>query len=753
MTDLRKSSLKPFTNILVKKPYLFSYIHESITNDISEIRYIPIPENIRNHNFLLGFVEFSRSSYFKKLAATTQNSYRTLFETLCDFCEEKPEHSSVEDMGFITPNFKNFLINKDTAENTIFIFVSKAITLFTFLCDPLNEMHKKKWWHPNIFHVKNNIKKIRRPLDNQVKSLADLQGESEYTDEKLLISLRRVSLWLLKELNYIRKVLIEDHKFDISQVLDTYDGKVLNKSNLFNFGRPGSKIEMCSIRCNLLNTAINKIPILAELYFYDRGILLKEAIQNNAFGIEKINEELKCQINGLERYLTSKDIEYPIGRKSYNQKDDGLMHNISYVSSAFKSSKNMTTNTTFPPGVLFCNSIAEEIAFTWFLASERIQGSSIDNLKVEDIVITNKNRRNKPLAYEIVWHKGRGNNEFASPIYKKGEPAFEAIQSYLNNVQSLEISNLKMSRPKYLNQKKINLLYNSVHGIPNSTSLPISLLGLKGSVLQTKCLNEVDQAEPFIELMENILSSNYKKYTQRLKYDRSRHKYIYGETNQSPTRNEFVEPQSLGISLANIAQSRAIMNDSIDDDLNVTSALAAHNPKTHINTYINRSEITKNPESKTYNFAEKVGDEMLEMVKRIAGYKSNIKVIDIHTLKSKLGLSHPEENTKKLPPEEIDKLLIDARNSGYEIGTLGELSINDTTYIIQTPLVAAMIIGFTNHIDSSLELLSSDSERKVKLALIHRAYLNSLLDYFPKKIIGEAKLILENTKFPFPDLL
>lgn len=753
MTDLRKLSSKPISNVLDKKPYLFSYTHESITNDISEIRYIKIPKSLRKHNFLLGLVEFSKTSYFRKLAAPTQNSYRFLFENLCEFCEKKPSFSSVEDIGFITPNFKNYLIEKKTAERTIFLNIAKSITFITFMCDPLNGMQKKEWWHPNFYHVKNHIKKTPRPLNQQFKSLADIQGQFEYTDEQLLVSLRRVSLWLLKELNEIKKTFLNIHKGDILQLLKNSDDKIFDKSNLYVFARPGSKIETCSLMIGFINTAIEKLPSLAEFYFYDRGVLLKNALKGEAFSIDQINDELSCQIKGLSRYLESKNIDFPKGRRSFNQKDDGLMHIVSYFSSTFQSYKNMPVSTTFPPGAMISNTIAEEIAFTWFLASERIQGTPIDNLKTDNVITIKKSKSNNPVAYQITWQKARNNSEFSTPIYKKGEPAFKAIDFYLENVEALKNSKLKMRRNGYLNQKKINILYNSVHGIPNSTSLPITLLGLRGSVLQNKCLNEVDQSEPFIRLLENIVAGNYEKYTQRIKYDNSRHRYNYGLRKKAPERKNYVNTNFPGISLANIAQSRALLDDSLEDDLNVTSKLSAHNTSTHFNTYLSRSDISKNPESRSYNFAEKVGDEMLEMAKRIAGYKSNVEVIDIDTLKSKLGLSHPGNTNEKLTANDVDQLFIEARKNGYGVGTLGELSSDDTTYIIQTPLVAAMILEYLAHIDQSLNQLSRDSEQKVNFALIHKAYLESILDFFPKKLIHKAKKLLVDHSFPFPSLL
>jgi len=747
MDDLREMMSAKELRYFDGSTHIIRYLSKSSDIDKVKVSIFKIPIVLRKHPFFIACVEFTKQPYFNDLEKSTQYHYVTTIKKLVVFAIDNPTKIDPNDIGLITPNYRYYLKELGHTYDRIRREVLLARKILVVVCDPVNKLLDRSWFRSSLMLMRDHTKLLRY-IDSkkQKKSLKDLMPESSYTDEELLLSLRSVSIWFVNKMNKLREDIHEAspklmHQF----ILIHGKGTTPRESKLLKYGGPESSVDARIMSSSYIKLALHlESTWLVEFLYYEKRRNLPDAIQSNAVSLSDMRLELR-----LSKTMLS-DSHDPGIKEIYG--NVSILKNTYY---SVKQSRKVKASkfTCFSPFFLFSPSHAEQRALSWFLSSERIQPSSIENMKLTDIYKDNTSLVGGSARFiQLKWQKGRSKKYFASPIYKKGSPTFDAINSMLVIVNSMKENLNGSMRNNYLLQTSNEQLRRVTVNMSRTSILPLHLLGLKGSEVYKDCLAEVKNAKPFLDLWVKRVESFAKLKNQKRIYD-----YEYGKKRKQLNYNSkvlksIITEKAFDVSLDSIAQSRAILEDSNLDDIRITSTLSAHTVNTHINIYTDRVDASKKSPMPKSNFGEAVGDEMIKMARKVAGFRSKVEVINPNELSKLLGLSYCiSADSGNI--QDLNTFLDKAEKKGYEIGILGEMSDSDTTFIIQNGLSAALIMSYIVHIDNNLSKLSLDNERRAKLIVLHQIYLQDLLNYFPQRLITEGKGILEQVQFPFPSLL
>lgn len=253
--------------------------------------------------------------------------------------------------------------------------------------------------------------------------------------------------------------------------------------------------------------------------------------------------------------------------------------------------------------------------------------------------------------------------------------------------------------------------------------------------MHERCVAEVEKAKPFLDVLSQSVETS-------TRYARERSLHKRGKIQEV---SSYPKPISLDI----IAQTRAVMEDSPTDDRGVTSELSAHSTKTHEDTYLARSDISKNPTSTYATFAADVGDKMYELAKEMGKFIKEEPEYNSRRMMERLGLSTPSPIDLD-GSHELNEVLKISKESG--LATILNDGINHLSkkYIIQSPVVAAIIISYSDHLDRIQEKLKQKTEpEKIKIIISHKLYLKSLLEKFHAKNIKKGKEIAKMLSLPY----
>lgn len=741
----KRSPLSPLA--LKSDSYTVTYPYETIQHEIKIKTYI-VPEECRGHPLLLAFVEVFRLQKTRNLTYGTQEYYIGCFSKLCEFVSKHPSQSRIDDIGLITPNFRNYLVNHERgfSYDVIRRMNSFCNRMLTDACDPIHKFESFEWWTEEIRDIKNTIKPIKsiNAFGGSTRQcLKDLFPESKHSDEEILISMRRVSLWLINEINSIRRE-IKSNKELCLELYNTYDGLSFDKTSFAKYGVQASPTIEKYLGGQLIETAIKSgsLTAIEIMYYNPRRLFVKSFIGKEMASIEDMISGLNSRLRRIDKKSPNKNKKL-IGDKRYLSSH--------YFCSSYKKKVSVNGLSAFSPLSIFSNTLAEQQALYWFLASERIQPAGLDRLNLSDVMFDSSDLL-KARQVQIKFYKGRGDKHYSTSVFKRNTPAFNAIRDYVNNeIEMMEKVTGGVIRSGKLFQRRESAMIHYSFQLSESSMLPIKLLGMKGSQMHSKCLSEVDGAEAFLGVLELLSHSNAIRVDQMSSYKSICSRALRDKSIVVPPQASIVKEGMRNVNLASIAQSRALMDDLDGDDHRVTAVFSAHSEETHNSVYLDRYEnINKNQGSKDARFGADVGDEMVLLAKKAAGFRDQVDILSEQEINKKLGLSYSLKSKIK-GLSSLDRFLNMAKKKGFEVGILGEVSDGSTTYIIQTPITYALISAYINHLDESIETLSVDSDTRAKLASIHKLYLKNILSNFPQKIVGQAKSVKYN--FPFPEII
>lgn len=564
---------------------------------------------------------------------------------------------------------------------------------------------------------------------NPTPSLAMLFPECPYSDTQIIKSLRLVCCWLLLEYNRHREILLSDT--EIQRVLTLLDGKPINKRPVSYGSFTTKKTPELNEECKLLYAHIVNAVIES-----DDNVLMERLVEStkHPFSIPLSEEELKLV---LKKVVTQTGEKIISGCFKYK----GKPYPVSSIQ-------------TICYRDLIAPSLVEVFATQTFLASERLQSSNLERLKVSDIVDNERGLQSQ----HVKGRRSKGKQKGLTGVYPPNYLIHDSLINYieaLNNCQSKLQDEYKDKALPYINSQHIK---NGALGLKKETvSQCFELLTIDGSHTQKSLYDDVtkNDAEPFIWIVKRIIENNKTVNEQDKEYARERHKSITLGEPIKP-RDYFVKAKSISLSTSYIGVSRVVMEGKVSvkdktkkNNLNVVdnyiaSQLTNHSQNTKHNSYFDRSNA-KEIITSSRDFVVQMGAMMLADAEKMGQLMKDTNVVDLEEAKNILGCQSASESFKSF----VDEMK-------FELGITSEIKSDGKTIFIANDLTAALIILKIEHIEQHLPRLLDDqldSNTKAMIAIEELVYLQTVFDRFPESIQSEGKALSRNLTFTFSDLI
>ncbi|MET0107149.1 MAG: hypothetical protein ABW072_18705 [Sedimenticola sp.] len=695
------------------------------------IRILRIPEGWEQHPLCLLMVSYVNSSHFKKLAQSSRRKRFHYLAAFFKFLETGRLSPNSQSKALLNKNYLNYLREQGAEDTAIKSVFQEFRALLNKVQDrTINGEHFNGWGDVTLEILKDLPTIITRPsIPNP--ALSQLFEGCSYSDSDLIVSLRHVATWYVLETKRQRELLLDQQP----SLLDDLDRLRAYTKSPFEFPlagvdtattlrkknsiHPGFRLDSEKMYGNLIRAIVDTGDeiLIERLYFSDRRNLQSilraekattERMRDWAMGLVKDGGELKGHIR------ISKGVRY-------------TRHHIRTISFA---------QLLFPD-------FSEVTAMHWLLASERIQASGMNKLAISDV------HSDKAGIQIVSYEKRRSSIEpKKSPIYKKGSPVHEAYAYWLKLIESNSaFYELGARKDSFLPLSTFTIAPSQIN-ITNNELLPLQLLGLSGAKIREKCLDERPESKIFLDYYLQLQEAQMRVGEQEKEYGKLLQKKV------SVKRAEAVSMKRISVTSQAIAQSRVYMDGDRPGALSEQGAqldamVTAHSVETKRNIYKDRATV-KEVVAKSGKFAAQVGELMVEDAKKLSDMLHGVQVVSVSEIKDRLGLSSPLEGYSDI--ETISALIEEAEAHEFVTGMLGEISDGKTTYIIMTPLTAALMKGYINHIDSEAERLRNDNPDRVHVHFLQKAYLLEVLDRFSRHITTKGDELLSEYEFPYPAL-
>lgn len=725
LRDDQRSIVAP----LRSAPHTFIYSRDSLTSDQSFTCQIEIPKELREHSLFKAFVAFSKDLRFLRLASGSQYHYAQTLKYLIDFFELNENQTLLSEKNdrALSVHYLNHMIKSGKSQDAVYRNFSSIKTVLNFYTDRYRSDFKIEDHDDYLDDLVAQMPDLAQPESYPKKTFLDV-FDVNHTDEEILISMRHVLAWFMLTIQNIREEFLQKNS-DLATELFRFfnNSKAPYQNDVMKMYGSSYSFSDLSRHNGMYQRALLRLrnPILNEIMVMGSRNIGQLVVSGKRFSIWQVRRELECQ------FLSPKQYRY--------LKDEAISDNrlcARYKSKILGKSQNYINSTVFPVGCLFTSTLSERRALAWLLASDRVQASGQDEVKMDGMLFDMFDEQDSPKQLQIKFPKGRSKRPFKTPVYERGKDAlFDVFYNfYLLRKSEPEYFN-HSERPDFLLPSKWNKLSQRPAAFNTSSHLPLLLLGMPGTTMHERCVAEVEKAKPFLEVLRQSVETS-----TRYSKERSLHKR--GKIDE-------VRAYPKTISLDIIAQTRAVMEDSPNDDRGITSELSAHNTQTHENTYLARSDISKNPTSTYATFAADVGDKMYELARKMGSFIKEEPEYNSKRIMERLGLSAPA-------PLDLDgsNELNEVLNLSKETGLASILNdgVNHLSkkYIVQSPVIAAIIISHSEHLDRIQNKFEKESDdEKIKVIVSHKIYLSSLLEKFSANHIKKGREIAKLLSLPY----
>ncbi|OUS23818.1 hypothetical protein A9Q99_27715 [Gammaproteobacteria bacterium 45_16_T64] len=688
-------------------------------------KFFEAPTGFESCILTLMIIQYFESTKFKKLSKSSKYNKYNLVMKLFDFVKINYPPNSIP-KTLLNPDYMSHLRSKGFIDTYIGYSINSIASIFKWAeSEPNNE----SFWNTRLSRILSNKPKFKggRKGSKPRDTLSLIYENCPFNDSELIESLRLVSCWLLNICQSQRSYLLgnENVKMYLDKII-AQDICILEppfRSLPHDSSAPEKKLHPSLTRLSreaygsLINSVLeSEDDILVERLFYSSPKHYKN-ISKTLFS-EITTEEMKSEI---KKWITNGKVRTMFKDGDYSKGKAG-MHSIHSLGFSH----------------LLLPSDSEVLAMVWLLASERIQSGGQENLIFEDISFTSS-------SVQIHFGKDRSAEKlFSTPIYYKTSPVYHAYKDWINLMQKSQHFLKNNPRKGFILAPKSLSILNGGRKIVAGETLQAGLLGVKNSVIWNRCLQDVDNAKPFLYLFNKVLENNLKVNEQEAMYE-SYCKKARDSNSIKPNRSKYVTTRRSYLAPAFIAQSReAIDNTSLDSntDETVEARLTAHSLETKKHTYKDRS---RSPEriASAANFAADVGELMVEDAQKIISMLKTTKILNLDEAKKILGLKRPSEDINELL-QQLDKNIL--------TGLFGEIIEEEKTIIIADKLTAALIYGYMDHIEKELPKLKNDNRNRAIHFTVKKEYLNQVIKYFPPEIRSKGKLLSNKHNFPYPNL-
>ena len=650
------------------------------------------------------------------------------------------------DKGIFEVDLKNWLIEIGLAESTIGETLNILIGLVKAACLLPNTDHLKNeavhyiCLHSRRYHKQRNP----TPTLDGIYPHINLHAN----DKDLLIGLRETMTWYLLKMTNARSELMKKLPKSLSGYLSHL---TKNKAD------PKSKRQHFSI-----------FSSSGEGYPYDG--LMKDLVA--ALADQKsstINEQMFCSMNSRSTfqktyindraYLSESELaEYfqvlacdsGTTEATYLQGANRPDLKRCYVGKIDRIRRTERTEARFPTlSFLVYPTLDESLAMEWLLASDRIQVTGIQNLNIESNVLWDKQNRTFQFK-NIIKHRRIG--EQHTDTYR-GDVLYDVYSSWVTllNAASNYVGDLDGKIiPPFAGTAKSSRQARHFH----LQRTGFWLLALEGTHTQNELLadladtNNLDRVKEFLSLLSahmfqiKMISDQQSATKRRVEATTLKRTDLNAE-NCDGIRDTKRSPQMgvpSGINIKVITQTRAVIDDAI-----MTGRLVGHNDVTHENIYINRTR-SRFVNAQSASFAAEVGNEMRRIAETLA---KKVRLVSVDEAKAILGIS----KTNPAAKIQMQEIIQSAEKQGFVAYITSELIKENHTYVVISPWSAALIQGYIKNIDLELHSVEFTNTKKREDVSLKAAYLQLLLERFPRQVVAAGEEILENWKIPFPRLV
>jgi len=759
LSKVKKSPEKKITNFL-KNDYT------AIVNDTTKTpNKIAIPAGFETHSFLKLIIAYLKGVFFTtQLQPETRKSQRLDIQRLFLSLNEIEGIRIGDNCNQIPYLFMQKLSNEGLTDWKIYNRLFWLGSLFKWI--KFNE-EASPYCDSWVYETVANTPELKwQAPQNPTPALTTLFEDELSSDEDYILSCRLTSIAIMEVFQEIRELLCTKSELLKNFIQNKPKDINVYEEPPFAFVRSWWKkkgIKDYRQEWNLYSEFINEIihvairerhPVLIEMLYVQ--------LISNSSELELLSTDF--QIEALKKLF---DIE---GNLIFGSRAIQKNNKQNFPDHPINKQQSTSTFKVISLGDLISPSLSENIAFAWFLASDRIQESPQTKLQLKNFDVNNKRFVIKS------FNKKRSKRHFPGKTYHNDK------QSNIARVLSKHVQLLEEANSLNLLPKK-----NHVHIVPapktyqgtvkKNKSLGISLLGLPKGEMTREILKRTGK-NVFIELIQRINPL----LTKRIKLDRkskkSKKSNDTNEKQQLKNNRDKVKVSQITINM--IAQSKAYVdNSSLRKVLgNHEATDNAHSNRTNKTIYKDRARSYKIIADASI-FAAQVADLMEQDAKKLnilpRPYLQTViseqtqiedlsqeveimsqetKIVSINQIRKELDLLSPsQKNTDTL--EELKLIEEFAEIHDYTMDIASELSDGKKRIIIESPLTAVLLKSYIEVINKSFrEIYINNKNLGLKL-LIKKAFFLSVLDEFSNKTLKESELIyIEYMKhIPFPNLI
>jgi hypothetical protein len=705
------ASLAPSTihNLSPSETYAIVAVKGSAARAHIEHRRVAIPQQFHSCPIFRCLLQYFNSNACKQ--STELHNYHRVckFYALAEWAQTEYPDAKQLPVAFIQDYVLYLRTKKEHKQNTICVHMSAYRTVFDNFLD-------ESYGNPGLAETAQVIREAlayipsvsNRP-SKATSSLGQITNQAEKDELKIVRSTIRYCCQFLRKMNEQRRELLADHdvKAQLDALLLECDGdytKLKYNVRIKNFGtvyRPLAAAILNSQSLELKERILhNRIDFCYALLERDSPLTIDEA-----------NNRIKLGMNSTGNFVTV---------QPDNPEHKLMFHNIDYLH-------------------LIKHSPSEELAFAWLLATDRIQLSGVEDMRLGDLRIT---------------------PSYASPIFTKGrseQPIRDVPMHYRKSMQYkayVEFDELKNSFHAHFPESGDYLfdLPGTAHiqCIDNLNFRPLMMAAFPQTA-QFKSQHEADtEVAIFADIIRRVTTNNRPLWLK----NQRRWQDITGLDTRVMKSTE-IKRQTITITA--IAQSRAILDIDGGNPENeafekysqevVGADATAHSPGVKAVVYMHASE-TKYRLNKRAKFASGVGHLMVEDARKVQAAIRDEALISVADLKVMLGWAQVRNDVGEM--EEFDQLLQSAQTAGYSVSPFGQLEKNNNTFIITNAITAALLMGYRDECLSQLKRISVEDDLKAFAISMQAAYVEDALKKFAHKTVAEGEAMLKNYTFPTP---
>lgn len=673
--------------------------------------------------------------------------------------------------------FVRHLINKGFSESTIFNHVASIKILFQHLlsakCHDVVNPPITTWRRTSaLLECWPFIPKPEK--QNSRQGLAEKFGIN-CSENHMLMSLKLFCVWFINECALIRKDFKAHRPADYDWLLSQS-----RTTNVWMLKEPVTTNDTQKDPAHLGREIYARMLRAAQ---YIASPLYLEAVFFNGY-LKTLSEQGGTTFKVLLGELM---LEFPNPAIRYGEwnREKILLFFETFVNSSglayrrtiMRPEKRLivTPKKLFAPIGLLVPSVEEQMALAWLLASERVQLSNLERLRVSDVEWVDNRTR-----IHISTFKGR-NNTTVSCRFANNQPAFEAIAHY-HEALAFGYQN-DLFGPPQANEDALFLPDLKYHHFALHQNKHCALLFLpmivRGSSSQAaffdfcKATHSTGTPEHFLDclLRSFELNAEFSTFRSKHKSHTTHGNNTCQNTDAHTTEKTASVPGSLYLCPQNIAQSCVLGGDveravkSLNDLKRSADMAVKHSGFDLVDRTINAKKMRHSLATETQyadfstcriklqtddRFGELVGAEMFLMAHTLAQRMAQAAhIISLNDVGRLLNLNSQHSEYGDDPSALV---LEQAELQHYVIDKVGLFSKKGHTVVVKIPLVAALLEAKTQHIEQHLSLLISDNPLQVKKTVALLIFYKSLLYEFDPVTRRRAKELYGHFTFEFSDL-